>query len=299
VYRPPGGQGFPLPGSGSWAGPRVCGRAAGGGKFGGMKQKIVQVDSFTDTPYRGNPAAVCVLESAAEERWMQDVAREMNLSETAFLHRAGGGYRLRWFTPAAEVALCGHATLAAAHVLWEEGHARAGERLEFQTLSGVLAAERRDGWIELDFPATPAEPASPPPALLEALGVTAPVAVAKSRFDYLVEVPSAAEVRALAPDFGALGRVEVRGVMVTAGSDVAEADFVSRFFAPAVGVPEDPVTGSAHCCLAPWWAAKLGRQQLVGYQASARGGVVRVEHRGERVILGGRAVTVLRGELVA
>ena len=264
-----------------------------------MKQTITQVDSFTAVPYRGNPAGVCVLDGAAEEAWMRDVAREMNLSETAFLHREADGFRLRWFTPAAEVELCGHATLAAAHVLWEDGWIRPADVARFHTLSGLLTAARGGDWIELDFPATPATPAPPAEGLLAALGLTGAVAVARSRFDYLVEVADPAQVRALAPDFGALGRVPARGIMVTAGSDVADADFISRFFAPAVGVPEDPVTGSAHCCLSPWWTARLGRERLVGYQASARGGVVRVELRGERVILGGQAVTVLRGELIA
>lgn len=264
-----------------------------------MRQPITQVDAFTAEPYRGNPAAVCVLDEPGEERWMRDVARELNLSETAFLHREEDGFRLRWFTPAAEVALCGHATLASAHVLWEDGWLHHDETAHFQTLSGLLTARRNGEWIELDFPATPAEPAPVPAGLLEALGLAEAVAVARSRFDYLVEVADPAVVRALAPDITALGRVAARGIMVTAAGDVPDADFISRFFAPAVGVPEDPVTGSAHCCLAPWWAARLGRERLVGYQASARGGVVRVELRGERVLLGGQAVTVLRGELVA
>jgi predicted PhzF superfamily epimerase YddE/YHI9 len=264
-----------------------------------MRQGITQVDSFTDVPYRGNPAAVCVLEVARDERWMQDVAREMNLSETAFLQPEAGGFRLRWFTPAAEVELCGHATLAAAHVLWEEGKLGPGDEARFLTLSGPLGARRDGDWIELDFPATPASPAPPPPGLFGALGLDSAAAVARSRFDYLVEVPEPALVRSLSPDFLALGRVAARGIIVTSVSDVPGADFISRFFAPAVGVPEDPVTGSAHCSLAPWWSAKLGRKRLTGYQASARGGLVRVEVRGDRVALGGRAVTVLRGELVA
>jgi predicted PhzF superfamily epimerase YddE/YHI9 len=258
------------------------------------------VDAFTDEPFRGNPAAVCVLEAARDEAWMQDVAREMNLSETAFLRPELDGWRLRWFTPATEVELCGHATLAAAHVLWETRTLRPREPAHFHTRSGRLGAKRlADGWIELDFPTTPAEPAPTPPGLLAALGVGSAVAVARSRFDYLVELGEPAEVRALAPDFGALGRVEARGVIVTSWSDVANADFISRFFAPSVGVAEDPVTGSAHCSLAPWWSSRLGREQLTGYQASVRGGMVRTEIRGDRVALSGQAVTVLRGELVA
>lgn len=264
-----------------------------------MSQRVVQVDSFTDQPFRGNPAAVCVLAGAADDAWMKDVAREMNLSETAFLYAAGETWRLRWFTPAAEVDLCGHATLAAAHVLWEEGHAAAASPLAFETRSGVLRAAKRGTWIELDFPATPPAAVDPPREVLEALGLESAEWTGKSRFDYVLVLPSAGAVRRLEPDFGALRRCEARGVIVTGPSDVPGADFVSRFFGPAVGVDEDPVTGSAHCCLAPYWADRLGREELVGYQASARGGVVRVSLRGDRVLLGGQAVTVMRGELIA
>lgn len=269
-----------------------------------MGQRIVQVDAFTDRPFAGNPAAVCVLRGPADEGWMKDVAREMNLSETAFLHPEEGAWRLRWFTPAAEVDLCGHATLASAHVLWEDGHLPAGARAEFRTRSGVLTAERRGEWIELDFPGTPPAPAPAPPGLLAALGIAHASWVGRSRFDYVLELADAAAVRAVQPDFGALARVEARGVIVTAAGDpsagdVAAADFVSRFFGPAVGVDEDPVTGSAHCSLAPYWGAKLGRERMVGQQVSQRGGRVRVMLAGERVLLGGQAVTVLRGELVA
>jgi len=261
---------------------------------------IVQIDAFTDTPFRGNPAAVCVLPGPRDEAWMQDVAREMNLSETAFLQRAAGidEYALRWFTPSTEVDLCGHATLASAHALWEHGYADPERPLRFHTRSGVLTAERRGEWIELDFPATPVE-ACPVPAELEAaLGVERVRSVGRSRFDLLVELESAEAVRTLAPDLTRLARIPVRGVIVTSRADSDAHDFVSRFFAPRVGVPEDPVTGSAHCTLAPFWAERLGRTELVGHQASSRGGVVRVRHGGERVYLGGQAVTVLRAELV-
>lgn len=264
-----------------------------------MGQRIVQVDAFTDRPYAGNPAAVCVLPGAADEGWMRDVAREMNLSETAFLHPEGAAWRLRWFTPLAEVDLCGHATLAAAHVLWEDGHLAPAEPAGFETRSGRLGAARQGAWIELDFPGTPPSEAAAPPGLLQALGVAQPRWVGRSRFDYLVELADASQVRSLQPDYGALVRVATRGVIVTAPGDVAGVDFVSRFFGPAVGVDEDPVTGSAHCCLGPFWGARLGRAALVGYQASARGGTVRVALQGDRVRLGGQAVTVLRGELVA
>jgi PhzF family phenazine biosynthesis protein len=259
--------------------------------------RIVQVDAFASRPFTGNPAAVCVLPAPRDERWMQDVAREMNLAETAFLHPEDDGYRLRWFTPAAEVALCGHATLASAHVLWEDGHLPPGEPARFHTRSGVLTAERRDDWIELDFPATPAEPTAPPPVLVAALGA-APRWVGRTRFDYLVELASEEAVRTLAPDLAELAALDARGVIVTSRGASAAYDFVSRFFAPGIGVPEDPVTGSAHCALAPFWAARLGKTAMTGFQASARGGVVRVRWAGERVVLGGQAVTVLRGELL-
>lgn len=264
-----------------------------------MAVSIVQVDAFTATPFTGNPAAVCVLASSAGEPWMRAVAREMNLSETAFLHREDDGYRLRWFTPTVEVALCGHATLAAAHVLWEDGHLPAGSVARFQTLSGPLTAARRDDWIEMDFPAKQVVPAAPPPELLAALGGEQVLSVGKNQFDYLVEFGSEAAVRALQPDHGRLRRLPVRGVIVTARSERPEFDFVSRFFAPGSGIDEDPVTGSAHAALGPYWAAKLGRAALTGYQASPRGGVVRVRPQGERVMLAGQAVTVMRAELVA
>ena len=263
-----------------------------------MSLPIVQVDAFTDHPFAGNPAAVCLLPTPADARWMQDVAREMNLSETAFLVRQSDGFDLRWFTPAVEIDLCGHATLASAHVLWGDGHLAAGTQARFHTRSGLLTAERRGEWIELDFPATRAEPAAAPAGLTVAVGVT-PRFVGRSRFDYLLEVDGEDVVRGCKPDFGALARVDARGVIVTSRAAAAGYDFVSRFFAPRAGVDEDPVTGSAHCALAPYWIAKLGRPELVGYQASARGGTVRVRLQGDRVRLGGQAVTVLRGDLTA
>jgi PhzF family phenazine biosynthesis protein len=263
-----------------------------------MGQKIVQVDAFTAKPFAGNPAAVCVLPEPRDAHWMQQVAQEMNLSETAFLWRQADGFSLRWFTPAVEVELCGHATLASAHVLWEAGYVEPSQQARFHTRSGLLTAERRDDWIELDFPAKPAIQADAPPGLIEALGVT-PRYVGKNDFDYLVEVDTEQAVRALQPDFGLLKSVDVRGVIVTSRAATPEYDFVSRFFAPQVGVDEDPVTGSAHCCLGPFWQHRLDKEQLVAYQASARGGVVRVRTHGTRVLLGGQAVTVLRGELVS
>ena len=263
-----------------------------------MGLRIVQVDAFTSRAFGGNPAAVCVLGAAAEDGWMQNVAREMNLSETAFLVPGADGFDLRWFTPTVEVALCGHATLASAHVLWHDHHIPAGATARFHTKSGLLTAQRAGdgGWIELDFPSQAAAEQKPLAGMLDALGAHATY-VAKNVTDFLVEVRTAAEVRALRPDFTALRALPIRGVMVTAPSDEPAYDFISRFFAPGAGVDEDPVTGSAHCCLAPHWAAKLGKTTLTGYQASARGGVVRVSVAGARVKLAGQAVTVLTGEL--
>ncbi|HYO13780.1 MAG TPA: PhzF family phenazine biosynthesis protein [Thermoanaerobaculia bacterium] len=265
-----------------------------------MGLSLYQVDAFTDRAFAGNPAAVCLLPQARDEGWMQAVAREMNLSETAFLHPEGedGAWRLRWFTPAVEVELCGHATLASAHVLWETGQLPGDLPARFHTRSGLLTAERRGDWIELDFPARTAEPTPAPSGLVEALAVE-PLWVGKSRYDYLLELVSEAAVRSLDPDHRQLATLPVRGIIVTARSEQAPFDLVSRFFAPGAGVDEDPVTGSAHCTLGPYWAARLGKDELLAFQASARGGVVRVRVEGERVKLGGQAVLVLRGELVA
>jgi PhzF family phenazine biosynthesis protein len=249
-------------------------------------------------PFAGNPAAVCVISGTADEMWMRNVAREMNLSETAFLVRREDGFGLRWFTPAAEVDLCGHATLASAHVLWAEKHLPPGEEARFHTRSGLLTARQRDGWIELDFPATLASPAEPPVGLLEALGVAA-VWVSRSRFDYLIEVASEDVVRTASPDFTALRRLEARGIIVTAPSATGDCDFVSRFFAPAVGVDEDPVTGSAHCALTPYWSERIGKTEMTARQLSARGGYLRVRLAGSRVLLQGKAVTVMTGDLLA
>jgi PhzF family phenazine biosynthesis protein len=262
-----------------------------------MSTTIFQVDAFTDTPFRGNPAAVCILPGPGEERWMQDVAREMNLSETAYLYPRQDGYGLRWFTPSVEVDLCGHATLASAHILWQEGRLKAHEPARFHTRSGLLTARRQGEWIEMDFPSKTGEPAAPPAGLVEALGVS-PRYVGGNQFDYLVEVESEATLRALRPNFALLGTIPVRGVIVTSRADSAPFDFVSRFFAPGSGVNEDPVTGSSHCCLGPFWKARLGKDEFLAYQASPRGGVVRVAVRGDRVLLGGQAVTVLRGQLL-
>jgi PhzF family phenazine biosynthesis protein len=258
---------------------------------------FVQVDAFTSTPFRGNPAAVCLLVDPRDDDWMQAVAREMNLAETAFVRELDDGFSLRWFTPTVEVDLCGHATLAAAHALWELGRLRPQDAAEFQTRSGILTATRQDHWIELDFPATPAEAVDAPPGLVDALGAT-PVYVGRSRFDYLVELSGEQEVEQLQPDLTRLRSVPARGVIVT-GLSRGSDDFVSRFFAPASGIDEDPVTGSSHCCLGPFWSRRLDKRTLLARQISARGGVIKVHVDGERVRLAGQAVTTIRGEVYA
>jgi predicted PhzF superfamily epimerase YddE/YHI9 len=260
---------------------------------------MVTVDAFTNVPFRGNPAAVCVLPEPRPDEWLRQVAREMNLSDTAFLVRRDGEFDLRWLTPSVEVDLCGHATLASAHVLWEDGQLPAHVQARFHTRSGLLTADRRGQWIDLDFPVNKPVVAKPPPSLLPALGVTAPGAVTKNAFDYLVEVESEAELRALRPDHMSLRRIPVRGVIVTARSASPAFDFVSRFFAPGSGIDEDPVTGSAHTALGPYWGAKLGKTEMTAYQASARGGVVRLRLAGNRIVLGGQAVTVMQATLLA
>jgi PhzF family phenazine biosynthesis protein len=269
-----------------------------------MSQRIVCVDSFTNRVFAGNPAAVCLLDSPASERWMQQVAAEMNLSETAFVHpdEEHGVYRLRWFTPRVEVDLCGHATLAAAHVLWEEKVLRAADPARFQTRSGRLIAIRRDDWIELDFPAEPAQTTVDDPAELDRISsaMNGPVVSAcRNRFDLLVELADEPAVRSIRPNIGRVATFPVRGIIATSLSSAPDFDFVSRFFAPLVGIDEDPVCGSAHCFLAPFWAARLGRNTMTAHQVSKRSGVVRVRLDGDRVALIGQAVTVLKGALTA
>ncbi len=263
--------------------------------------RIFQVDAFAERPFAGNPAGVCLLEGARPDPWMQSVAAEMNLSETAFVLRIAGGFSLRWFTPKCEVELCGHATLAAAHVLYEQGIVAPDASAEFQTLSGLLPARRAGDLIEMDFPARAVRPGPPPAGMLEALAGPGPslepLFCGQDEWLAFFELPSEEDVRRLAPDFVRLGRAAPGSALVTArGVDV---DFVCRFFAPAVGIDEDPVTGSAHCYLAPYWAAKLSRESLIGFQASARGGSVRCRPVGDRVVIGGRAVTVLEARLLA
>lgn len=257
-----------------------------------------QVDSFTAEPFRGNPAAVCLLDEEADPRWMQAVAAEMNLAETAFVRPLDAeSFELRWFTPKVEVDLCGHATLAAAHILWEQDRLSRDHSANFETRSGTLVCRKQGELIEMDFPATPADKIDPPPGLMSALGVQG-LWVGQSKYDYLVGVIDAEEVRLASPNFQALAQFQTRGIILTSVSDDDRYDFVSRFFAPVVGIDEDPVTGSAHCCLAPYWSNLLDKKRLIGYQASARGGVVHMECEGDRVKLKGPAVTVLRGELI-
>jgi PhzF family phenazine biosynthesis protein len=261
--------------------------------------RVYVVDAFTDRPFAGNPAGVCPLTGPADAGWMQRVAAEFNLSETAFprpIESPHAEFELRWFTPAVEVALCGHATLGAAHVLYETGAVPAERPIRFQTVrSGVLTVRREGDLLAMDFPAVPPRGIDPPEDLADALGAAPAWTGRNAQNDLLAVLPDAGTVRALDPDRHALGRIDARGVCVTAPDD--EYDFVSRFFAPAVGVSEDPVTGSAHCMLAPYWAERLGRTDMVAYQASARGGQVRVSVRGDRVILRGGAVTVIEGIL--
>jgi PhzF family phenazine biosynthesis protein len=262
--------------------------------------KLYQADAFTDQPFHGNPACLCILDKPRPETWMQSLAGEMNLSETAFLLEETGGYHLRWFTPKREVNLCGHATLATAHILWTEQYRSIAEEIQFHTKSGLLSARYAAGWIELDFPARLIAPAEPNPALNQALGFT-PVATSKNASPqgdyYLLEAASEEIVRNLAPDFDSLARSGLRAVIVTSRAQTPGCDFVSRYFAPGIGVNEDPVTGSAHCYLAPYWGKQLNRSSLTGRQVSARGGVVGCDWRDERVILKGQAVTIFKGEL--
>lgn len=257
---------------------------------------IYIVDAFAERPFQGNPAAVCPLERPADAGWMQRVAGEMNLSETAFTVPQEGSFGLRWFTPAVEVDLCGHATLATAHLLWEQKLTPADQPIRFQTRSGLLTCSRNGAKIELDFPAEPATPVPSLPALTFALGAE-PISLRRNRFDLIAEFPTESDVLALRPDYGKLGKIAARGIIATARSADPRFDFVSRFFAPAVGVNEDPVCGSAHCCLGPFWGERLNKTELLGHQISARGGIIGVRLKGDRVVLSGTAVTVLHGSL--
>ena len=263
-----------------------------------MKIPLYQVDAFTDQAFHGNPAGVCCLSAPRPNQWMQCVAQEMNLSETAFLLEENNGYRLRWFTPAVEVDLCGHATLASAHILWETGRVARDKTVQFFSRSGLLSANLDKNYIQLNFPVKRLELVTIPEELSTLLGVR-PVFVGKNQFDYLVEVESEEILRSLQPDMTLLSQIPVRGVIVTCVATTPGYDFMSRFFAPRVGVPEDPVTGSAHCCLTPYWSEKLHKQSMLAYQASPRGGELRLTLQDDRVLISGQAVTVFQGELNA
>lgn len=261
-----------------------------------MPTSIYTVDAFTNQPFEGNPAGVCILHGPADEGWMQSVAAEMKYSETAFVYPLAEGFSLRWLTPLQEVDLCGHATLATAHILWEGGMLNPDESAVFHTKSGILNASRAGEWIEMDFPAYQLASIDPPAGLGEALGAEVLSVAADPLFHIVIaEMDSEETVRDLSPDFRALAKIPISDACVTARSACEAYDFVSRFFAPRLGVDEDPVTGSAHCALGPFWADRLGKDALVGYQASKRGGIVKVRVAGDRVILGGQAVTVIRG----
>lgn len=261
-----------------------------------MSFPLYIVDAFTNERFKGNPAAICLLEAPQDEGWMQQVAAEMNLSETAFLVPNEAGYDLRWFTPEAEVDLCGHATLASAHVLWQAGLLPRTETARFMTRSGLLTATSVDDSIVMDFPAEPPEAMFAPEELVQGLGLI-PKYTGRNRMDFFVEVDNELTLRTLKPDFGLLARLPARGVIVTSRSTTEGYDFISRAFYPGTGIDEDPVTGSAHCALAPYWAKRLRKEVLVGYQASERGGIVKVQPVGERVFLSGQAITVLKGQL--
>ncbi len=264
-----------------------------------MPVPIAVIDAFTDRPFAGNPAGVCVYDDDRPTEWLHNVAKELNLSETAFLRRRpDGDWSLRWFTPADEERLCGHATLAASHHLLESGRVPPGSTIRYHTLSGVLTAKREGKAIVLDFPAEPPKRIDIPAGLAEALDAKV-LAAGQNRLDIFAELADAATVRALAPAMDRLRDFKTRGIVVTArGEPGSGYDIVSRFFAPDLGIPEDPVTGSAHCGLAPWWAERLGKESLLAYQASPRGGSLRVTLRGDRCLLEGTAVTVWKGELL-
>jgi PhzF family phenazine biosynthesis protein len=261
-----------------------------------MSLTVYHVDAFSDSLFAGNPAAVCILPESREDAWMQKLAQELNLSETAFLQKRGDGYNLRWFTPLVEVDLCGHATLASAHILWELGLLDTNETVRFHTRSGLLTAKRRDEWIELDFPALPDKEVPVPRGMVKALGIK-PRYVGRSRFDFIVEVKNENAVRKIRPNFTLLSALPIRGLIVTAKASTPPYDFVSRFFAPRAGINEDPVTGSAHSVLGPFWKSRLGKTELLAYQASKRGGILRVRVGDKRVFIGGKAVTVFKADL--
>jgi PhzF family phenazine biosynthesis protein len=259
---------------------------------------ITQVDAFTNQPFQGNPAAVCITPEPLSDPLMQRIAQEMNLSETAFLHPIEGGFSLRWFTPTLEVDLCGHATLASAHVLWSEGHLTPEQPAHFHTRSGLLSACKQQDWIELNFPTQPVQAVTEPIDFASILGTQQILSIHRNATNYLVELSDQATIADLKPDFAAMTTLQAQGVIVTSLATASHYDFVSRYFAPAAGIPEDPVTGSTHCSLAPYWHEKLGKSDFLAYQASERGGILKVSYQTERTAISGQAVTVLQGQLL-
>jgi PhzF family phenazine biosynthesis protein len=258
--------------------------------------KIFLINAFTDQPFTGNPAAVCFLPGPKDAEWMQKVAKEINLPTTAFIEHTNGGFSLRWFTPTTEIPLCGHGTLASAYVLWEIGYIQAEHSVSFSTKSGILTAAVKNGWIELDFPSAPDHEITAPDKLIKALGVV-PKYVGKNQLDYIVEVESEDVVKNLTPAIDSIAQLPIRGVIVTSRSSSGKFDFISRFFSPAQGIVEDAVTGSAHCCLGPYWKRRLNKDEFIAYQVSSRGGMIKVKIANNRVLLSGKAVTILKGEL--
>jgi PhzF family phenazine biosynthesis protein len=262
-----------------------------------MSQSVIQIDAFTDRAFGGNPAAVCLMENPGDEEWMRQVAAEMNLSESAFLYPYEHGYHLRWFTPKAEVDLCGHATLATAHMLYEDGHVSPAEEIHFFTRSGWVSVTTSGNWITMHFPRQDAVEIEPPDGLLEALGVE-PLFVGSYKGGVLVQVATEAEVRAVQPDLSRLMSMDHNKNCVTSVAEAADVDFVSRLFAPKIGIDEDPVNGNSHTVLPSFWAGRLGKDNLLAHQASKRGGELRLGLDTDTVHISGRAVTVMRGELI-
>ena len=254
------------------------------------------INTFTDQAFRGNPAAVCLLTGEKESSWMQTITKEINIPTTAFICLINGEYHLRWFTPSTEIPICGHGTLASSYFLWEKGFVDKENSITFHTKSGVLKAHLIDGWIQLQFPAIIEENVVAPELLIKALGVK-PVYVGKSRLDYLVEVESEEIVRNLKPNIELIAQLPVRGVIVTSHSNSNEFDFVSRFFSPAQGINEDYVNGSSHCCLGPYWKNKLHKTDFIAYQASERGGIIKVKVLDDNIFLSGKSITFFEGKL--
>lgn len=254
------------------------------------------INTFTEQAFKGNPAAVCFLSDEKESSWMQTVAKELNLPTTAFIWFINDEYHLRWFTPSVEIPICGHGTLASAYFLWEKRYVDKARSIPFHTKSGVIKAQLIDGWIQLQFPAIIEQNVVAPELLIKALGVE-PVYVGKSRLDYLVEVESEEIVRNLKPNIDLIAQLPVRGVIVTSHSNANEFDFVSRFFSPAQGIIEDYVNGSSHCCLGPYWKNKLHKTDFTAYQASERGGIIKIKVLGDEIFLSGKSITIFEGKL--